>query len=119
MTIKLTHPLLTEKYTQVHHEKDFKFNAPCHFEVLTVDGNNTVVTEVHFQEGPIKECGVNGCMNEDLIHMVVARLEGFQNSPYQCDENAEALEHLLNALKALRIRTDKREVRGVEGTHTI
>jgi len=78
-----------------------------------------VVTKVDFQEGPIKECGVNGVSNEDLLVMVYTRLQGFQNSPYKCAENQEALDHIVAALTALRSRTQKREARGVEGTHTV
>ena len=37
--------------------------------------NQDVLCEIHFQEGPIKECGVNGVCNEDLINMVLERLE--------------------------------------------
>ena len=82
-------------------------------------GENLVLSEIHFQEGPIKECGVNGVMNEDLLVMVVRRLEGFQNSEFKCRENAMAITKLEEALLWLHKRTMGRENRGVEGTHTV
>jgi len=117
--------LLTNKYTRVFHEKDFNFNAPHHFKVFEVIPNNTkyveprVLAEINFQEGPIKECGVNGVANEDLINMVICRLEGFQKSEYACRENALAITKLEEALMWIRKRTVGRENRGVEGTHQV
>lgn len=121
---KLEHDLLTEKYTKVYHEKDFKYNAPHVFHVTTMvdrlDGKGKIegaIQEIKFQEGPIKEVGVNGVMNEDLIAMVICRLEHFQKSEYACRENAIAITKLEEALLWLRKRTMGREKRGVEGTH--
>lgn len=116
--------LLTTKYTKVYHENadEQKYNAPHHFEVREAGDAVTaerLLCKVDFQEGPIKECGINGCCNEDLICMVVRRLEGFQNSPFNCRENALAITKLEEALMWLRKRTMDREARGVEGTHKI
>jgi len=112
--------LLTGKYTKVFHEDDHAivFNAPHHFSVHTAD-TDEVVTKVDFQKGAIKECGVNGCCNEDLINMVLARLNGFQSSEYKCRENAIAITKLEEALLWLRKRTSDRENRNVEGTHEV
>ncbi|MNR93461.1 hypothetical protein D3C72_245180 [compost metagenome] len=115
--VKLTNgSLLTEKYTSVFHEEDYQYNAPHTFEVRA---GSVVLAKIHFQEGPIKEAGVNGVNNEDLINMVIRRLEGFQNSDFRCRENALAITKLEEALLWLRKRTADREVRGVEGTHTV
>jgi hypothetical protein len=70
---------------------------------------------VIFQNGPIKEVGVNGCQNEDLIAIVVDRLRGFQKGAFSCRENALALTKLEEALMWLNHRTKDREDRGVEG----
>lgn len=75
------------------------------------------MNEVHFQEGPIKENGVNGVCNEDLIAMVICRLEHFNQSEFRCRENSMAITKLEEALLWLRKRTMGREQRGVEGTH--
>jgi hypothetical protein len=119
---KLEHDLLTSKYTEVFHEntEDMKYNAPHNFVVeptVMVVGEESFRQEIHFQEGPIKECGVNGVCNEDLIAMVICRLEHFQKSEYSCRENALAITKLEEALMWLRKRTVGRENRSVEGTH--
>lgn len=129
---ELKHDLLTTKYTKVFHEdkEEMKYNAPHHFVVTTANNIGPVglgtfenmnynLAEINFQEGPIKECGVNGVCNEDLIAMVITRLEHFQESEFACRENALAITKLEEALLWLRKRTMGREQRGVEGTHTI
>lgn len=117
---ELKHPLLTSKYTRVFHEEDFKYNAPHYFEVVrTGEELEEQLADIHFQEGPIKECGVNGVCNEDLIAMVICRLDHFQKSEFSCRENALALTKLEEALMWLRKRTTAREMRNVEGTHII
>ena len=100
---------IAKYYPTMHHE----------YEVTTAESSNTVLTKVVFQKGPIKEAGVNGCHNEDLIAMVLDRLQSFQSSEYNCRENALAITKLEEALFWLRARTDGREERGVEGTHAI
>ena len=118
---KLEHDLLTSKYTEVYHEdpEDMEYNAPHCFEVIESGKPAAVLAELHFQEGPIKECGVNGVMNEDLIAMVITRLEHFQKSEFACRENALAITKLEEALLWLRKRTMGREKRNVEGTHNV
>lgn len=121
---KLQMPLLTSKYTEVFCETNFKYNAPHHFIVDKVrkedeENDGKHIADIHFQEGPVKECGVNGVANEDLINMVICRLEHFQNSEYKCRENALAITKLEEALLWLRKRTMGRENRGVEGTSKV
>jgi hypothetical protein len=74
---------------------------------------------VSFQEGPIKEAGVNGVTQEALLAILIDRLECFQESKWACDENAIALSNLRAARDVLLERTKKRLARGVEGTHTV
>lgn len=111
------HDLLTNKYTEVWHEEDFTHNAPHRFVVTSTDSSTLV--DIHFQEGPIKETGVNGVMNEDLISMVICRLDHFQESEFACYENDQAIVKLEEALMWLRKRTMGREKREVEGTHIL
>ena len=73
--------------------------------------------QVTFQNGPVKEAGINGCHNEDLIAIVIDRLKGFQSGDYRCRENALALTKLEEAMHWLNHRTAERKLRGVEGTH--
>lgn len=129
-------------------ENEMKYGAPHHFVVTKADvgfvcGNESCpfalcpfaledrpkckdyieqdakLCDIHFQEGPIKECGVNGVCNEDLINMVIERLEHFQNTEFKCRENALAITKLEEALLWLRKRTMSREQKGIEGTHIV
>src|SRR6266446_6206955 len=54
-----------------------------------------IVIHIKFQAGPIHERGVNGCSIEDVIDVLVERLRGFQNGPFQCGENEDAIRDLL------------------------
>ena len=71
--------------------------------------------DVKFQKGPVKENGVNGYFQEDLIAIVIDRLQCFQAGDYACMENGEALKKLYEALHWLNHRTADRQARGVEG----
>lgn len=70
---------------------------------------------VTFQNGAIQENGINGCHNEDLIAIVIDRLQGFQSGEFACRENALAITKLEEALMWLNKRTNDRIKRGVEG----
>jgi len=75
--------------------------------------------KIKFQKGPVKESGVNGCFQEDLIVIVIDRLQSFQAGDYACRENALALTKMEEALMWLNSRTADRQVRGVEGTNKL
>ncbi|PFF33210.1 hypothetical protein CN335_21335 [Bacillus thuringiensis] len=70
---------------------------------------------IKFQEGPIQENGVNGAQIEDVIDMLVDRLQGFQQGGFPCRENALAITKLEEARLWLNERTRKRQIQGVEG----
>ena len=74
-------------------------------------------TTIVFQNGPIKEFGVNGITQEALLAIVIDRLRSFQAGPFACEDNAIAQEHCEMALMRLQRRTRERIKRGVEGTH--
>ena len=89
----------------------------CHvYDILGCNPNNVTI---RFQNGPIKEAGVNGISKEALLAIVRDRLEGFQSGPYACKTNAHALVCVIGAMTALHSRTKERTERGVEGTHTV
>ncbi len=75
-----------------------------------------VFAQISFQKGPIKETEVNGIHNEDLLAIVIDRLEGFQSGNFSCRENALALTKIQEAMHWLNYRTRGRRNRGVEGT---
>lgn len=67
-----------------------------------------------FQNGPIKESGVNGVTQEALLAIVIDRLRSFQSGPLSCRENAIALTHCEESLMWLRRRAVARVKRGFE-----
>lgn len=73
--------------------------------------------EILFQNGPIKEFGVNGVTQEALLAIVIDRLRAFQAGPFKCVENELALQKVEDALWQLQERTKTRIARGVEGSH--
>ena len=79
--------------------------------------SNEVGATILFQNGPIKEFGVNGVTQETLLSVVIDRLRSFQAGPYSCRDNAVALTHCEEALMWLQRRTRERIKSGVEGTH--
>jgi len=75
------------------------------------------LAKILFQNGPIKEFGVNGLTHETLLAIVIDRLRSFQEGPFKCRENEIALTHIEEALMWLQRRTVARIKRGVEGTN--
>ena len=117
---KICNPLFTEKHTYVEggNNSDQNVTAFHDFRVRAVD-DDSVLQEIHFQQGPVKECGVNGVANEDLLLMIITRLQQFNQGAFSCRENSMAITKLEEAVMWLRKRTLAREARGVEGTHTV
>lgn len=76
---------------------------------------HAVLLDVRFQNGGIKEVGVNGPSNEALLAIVMDRVEAFQAGKFACVENAHALAALKEAMGHFQQRTLKRVARGVEG----
>lgn len=92
----------------------------CHvYEVTQTGYGETSLTHIEFQNGPIQENGVNGCQNEDLLAIVIDRLQGFQSGNFACRENAIALTKIQEALMWLEKRTSDRKSRGVEGKSVV
>ena len=85
---------------------------PKNFVYLRKDKNSLSFT---FQNGPIKECGINGCQVDTLIEAASLIIQLFDNAiPHK--ENRRAIAHLDMALEALDRRKADREDRKVEGT---
>jgi len=92
----------------------------CHkYEIVLAENRNQIAGVVNFQNGPIQESGVNGIQNEDLLAIVIDRLQGFQSGQYACERNEKALTSCLDALKNLEERTAERKARNVEGKNII
>ncbi len=87
--------------------------------LLAQNGIEVVGAEFKFQNGPVKEAGVNGVTDEALLAILIDRLQGFQSEKYSCHENALALTHMQDAMHWLQHRMQARERRGVEGTSQV
>ena len=74
---------------------------------------------LNFQNGAVNEVGVNGITHEALLTIIADRLQGFQDGPYACPENALALGMIRETLSILHERTRLRDERGVEGTMAV
>ncbi len=72
-------------------------------------------SKIFFQNGPVKESSINGCHHEDLITIVLHRLQSFQSGDFKCRENALVITKLEEAMHWLNHRTTARQNRGVEG----
>ena len=73
--------------------------------------------DIRFQNGPTQEAGINGISNEALLAIVEDRLLGFQSGEFACELNGRALSFVRAALDALKLRTEGRIARGIEGTN--
>ena len=72
------------------------------------------LADIRFQDGPVKENGVNGLTNEALLAIVAHRI-GVLNDKFPCRENEVARTHVETALMWLEKQTADRLRRGVEG----
>lgn len=79
---------------------------------------NAVVGEIQFQKGPRDEKdSINGVLLVDILEIAKDVLMGYQLGPYNCNENAEALNHIEKALECLNNRTKDRAKRNVLGKY--
>ncbi|EKD22693.1 MAG: hypothetical protein ACD_84C00005G0001 [uncultured bacterium] len=74
-----------------------------------------VLCQLMFQQGPVRDNGINGLTNEALLAILIHRTE-ILDTQFPCVENKLALESMKDALWAFNERTNKRIARGVEGT---
>lgn len=108
------------RFTEVHAGDEKTHGGASHEYYISRTEDSDVVPvgefgHIRFQKGPVTDQGVNGCFMEDLLAIVVDRLEGFQSGDFACRENALALTKIQEALHWLNHRTSDRIDRGVEG----
>jgi hypothetical protein len=94
-----------------------QYTIGCCLNPGTDEGGVNFMCDINFQNGPLKEAGINGISNEALLAIVIDRLQGFQSGQYASRENAIALTKAQESLHWLQHRTRERLERGVEGTH--
>jgi len=113
----------SQNFTKVLVRDEPGQGGACHlYEIAeAMRGRKDVLLEcyakIKFQDGPVKEFGVNGCHQEDLLAIVLDRLQHFQKGDYACRENALAIIKIEEAMHWLNHRTAGRVERGVEGTN--
>lgn len=78
-------------------------------------GPKTIAVE--FQNGAVKEHGVNGVTNEALLAILIHRTQVL-NERFPCRENSIAITKMQEALMWFDKRTADREARGIEGKET-
>lgn len=107
-----------DPYLRVVDDVESSGYGPAHVYRVYADiaGDTEKIATIAFQEGPIREHGVNGLSGEVLLAILADRLRHFQAGAYTCEENAEALQHIEAAAAAMARRTAARQARGVEGT---
>lgn len=88
--------------------EDLKNPTNHDFEIRRA-GDNALLAKLHFQEGIIGDNGVNGILNENLLTILIDRVESFQRSKLKCRENENALQHLYEALFWLNQRHNKKK----------
>lgn len=82
------------------------------------NGGRMTSAGILFQKGPRTDHNARmGVLDCDLLEIVRDRLTAFQAGPYACEENAEALFHIEEALRWMAKRVENRSKRGVLGTY--
>lgn len=91
-----------------------------HYAVLEIkegpEPNSRILAEIDFQEGPFKQVGANGCLEPDLLTMILDRLTAFQAGEFSCRENALVATKVQEALMWSEERRKDRVKRGVYST---
>jgi hypothetical protein len=68
---------------------------------------------IRFQEGHVRDVGVNGCFVEDLIDAAIDRIRFYQSGGLACAENEATLAFLVAARGAMDRRRANRLAQGV------
>ena len=106
--------LRTENTTVVATDQPTHGNA-CHkYEVRAPMGG--LLGSFHFQEGPIKEAGINGVQHAELLAIIRDRLDGFQVGKFASGTNEVTRGFVDAAMASDATRTRLRAAAGVEGT---
>lgn len=71
--------------------------------------DDALLGKISFHAGPLEAIGPNGILNENLLVMLIDRVESFQRSKLKCRENENALQHLYEALWWLNFRNNKKK----------
>ena len=94
---------------------DVESSAQSSYKILINGESGAKEILINFQDGPVKEAGVNGIFVEDLLTIAVARLKHFQSGEFPSERNEQAIKFIKSAHHILNERTRERVKRGVEG----
>jgi len=77
--------------------------------------------QINWQNGPLgppgEQAEPNGAFVESVLGAALQRLQFFQDSRFNCRENALAITKIEEAIHWLESRTKRRTTQGTEGTH--
>ena len=108
MANRISNPVYDESLTYLIATEKDDGNPTHHDFQIKRTSDDTTLTKIHFQQGALDEKGPNGILNEDLLMMIIDRVESFQSSKLKCRENENALQHLYEALFWLNLRNARR-----------
>ena len=77
---------------------------------------------IRWQDGPVnRDAGEqpNGAFVEDVLEVCKLRLKAYQDSPFSCQENENAISFIEGAIGELNRRMDDRASGGVLGTDKV
>ncbi len=97
-----------DTYTYVVGESKTEDNPTMHVFEVRRSSDNTLLAHLEFHSGSFSPNELNGILNEDLLVILINRIESFQKSKMKCRENEAALQHLYEAMFWLILRHNKR-----------
>jgi hypothetical protein len=115
--MKLKSELDIDTKTHLHCEDESNYGTKHHFRVISDD--EKTLCEINYQEGPVKEQGVNGVQDDHLLLIVRERLLYLNKSKWANRESAMALTKVEEAIMWLNKRTANRTMLKKEGTSLI
>jgi hypothetical protein len=90
-----------------------KSGAAHHY---TMSMSGSVPASIQFQQGPrYVQDSIDGITEAAMLAVLIDRLQGFQQGPYGCRENAIIITKLEECLHWTKARADERAKRGVLG----
>ncbi len=103
----------TSEQVQIH-KSEPDAHGVCHYYLFRPKTGR--FNHLIFQQGPRKEVGINGITLDDVVAVAIDHIEGWQATPFACEQNDAILGHLNAILDLCNDRHADREARGVKGT---
>ena len=112
---------ITARFTKVLANDAPGAGGANHEYLVLREADGEILATVKFAHGPFGDDkgSSEGVFNEDLLAMVLDRLNAFNAGQYRCRENAIAITKIEEAMLWLGKRTADRERRNVLGTDKV